>query len=346
MTRFLTILLVFGLVLSTSGLMAQDIHYSQFYNSPITLNPALTGKINGKFRIGALYRNQWFGRTGGPAGATYSTPSIYFDMPIRLKSGDAVGIGADIMNDQSKGGAFSRIQIALSAAYHKALGAKKNHSLSIGVQLFYKNQRLDMSKIKFGNQVGDNLLLTDQISSGENLNQSTNNIDFNTGLMWNAKISEKLHLYAGISGFNMVQPYKKFNNVEGVNTPDKMRRMTVAGGADIRLSKVFSLLPSLIYMREASAQETNFGLMGAFDASADFILYVGAYYRVKDAFIPYIGADYKGWRLGLSYDAAATTQWNGINPGKVNGSFELSLTYVGRYIPLPGIKPVLYCPRF
>ena len=41
--------------------IGQDHIYSQFYNAPIYLNPALTGQFEGDIRFNALYRNQWTG---------------------------------------------------------------------------------------------------------------------------------------------------------------------------------------------------------------------------------------------------------------------------------------------
>ena len=38
---------------------AQDIHFSQFYASPLTMNPAMTGMMDGTFRATAQYREQW-----------------------------------------------------------------------------------------------------------------------------------------------------------------------------------------------------------------------------------------------------------------------------------------------
>ncbi|MEK7225921.1 MAG: type IX secretion system membrane protein PorP/SprF, partial [Bacteroidota bacterium] len=38
---------------------AQDPNFSQFFASPLTLNPALTGKFDGLFRVAGNYRNQW-----------------------------------------------------------------------------------------------------------------------------------------------------------------------------------------------------------------------------------------------------------------------------------------------
>ena len=47
----------FWLCLGSVG--GQDIHYSQFFNSPLNLNPGLTGIYNGDVRVQANYRSQW-----------------------------------------------------------------------------------------------------------------------------------------------------------------------------------------------------------------------------------------------------------------------------------------------
>jgi hypothetical protein len=40
--------------------MAQDLHFSQWFNSPLTTNPANAGFIpDADYRFGANYRNQW-----------------------------------------------------------------------------------------------------------------------------------------------------------------------------------------------------------------------------------------------------------------------------------------------
>jgi hypothetical protein len=38
---------------------AQDPHFSQFFSSPLTLNPAFTGKFDGSWRLAANHRDQW-----------------------------------------------------------------------------------------------------------------------------------------------------------------------------------------------------------------------------------------------------------------------------------------------
>ncbi|MBL7808489.1 MAG: type IX secretion system membrane protein PorP/SprF, partial [Saprospiraceae bacterium] len=51
---------------------AQDIHFSQFYQSPLNLNPAMTGVMNCNHRFVANYRNQWASILKNRAYNTYS----------------------------------------------------------------------------------------------------------------------------------------------------------------------------------------------------------------------------------------------------------------------------------
>ena len=81
LVKLLTILII-TLVIG-SELKAQDIHFSQFYNAPLTVNPALTGRIPGSYRVVINYRNQWpyqFDKA-----TSFSTPAISFDMPFSLQ---------------------------------------------------------------------------------------------------------------------------------------------------------------------------------------------------------------------------------------------------------------------
>ena len=59
MKRILYILIAYW-SLGVSSSIAQDIHFSQYYNMPLTTNPAMTGLVNGEFRVQGIYRNQWW----------------------------------------------------------------------------------------------------------------------------------------------------------------------------------------------------------------------------------------------------------------------------------------------
>src|SRR6185437_7654822 len=71
---------------------AQDPAFSQFFASPLSLNPALTGKFNGSVRVAGNYRNQW-----PQINNAFITSTVSIDGNIlgsRLPAGDAWGIGA------------------------------------------------------------------------------------------------------------------------------------------------------------------------------------------------------------------------------------------------------------
>ncbi len=53
-------ILFFCALFSVQHATAQDLHFSQYFNSPFLVNPANTGFIpDGEYRLGINYRNQW-----------------------------------------------------------------------------------------------------------------------------------------------------------------------------------------------------------------------------------------------------------------------------------------------
>jgi hypothetical protein len=49
---------------------AQDPHFSQYFMSPLTINPALAGTGYGKFRLMSNFRSQW--QIGGTPYSSYT----------------------------------------------------------------------------------------------------------------------------------------------------------------------------------------------------------------------------------------------------------------------------------
>src|SRR5215831_14357541 len=100
-------------------LRAQDPHFSQFFSSPLTLNPAFTGKFDGNVRIAGNYRDQW-----PTINQAYRTGTVSVDFPIMKKSidyRDTWGIGIMGYSDKSAAGAVSFDYVSLSTAFHKGL---------------------------------------------------------------------------------------------------------------------------------------------------------------------------------------------------------------------------------
>lgn len=337
--HFRLLLILFFTATTIFNTQAQDIHYSQFYNSPLTLNPAMTGRTNGTFRISLNYRDQWFGavRDHSP----FVTPSGSFDMPIRFKK-DALGIGFIIINDRTGGARLNTLSALASVAYHKSLG--KKHSLSLGVQGGYMQKRLDVNNLEFGSQFRFNHF-NSNIPSGENFtNDVIRGIDVNAGLMWTGNFSKKFSAYAGYSVFHLNR--EEINFIEGDGLRMYMRHVG-HGGFEYYPTEQFSIMPSVIYMMQSESEEINAGASLGFHFKKATSLYVGGYYRVDDAAIAYLGLDIKSVRLGMSYDVTTSNLRDASNgTNQPTGSIEVSINYIGKIIPLPDANPVLFCPRF
>jgi hypothetical protein len=80
-----------------TNIFAQDLHFSQYFNAPLIVNPANTGFIpDGDYRVGINYRNQW-ANIGNP----YKTFSAYGDGQLfgeRFENG-WIGVGGALLRD-------------------------------------------------------------------------------------------------------------------------------------------------------------------------------------------------------------------------------------------------------
>ena len=142
MRRIILLVLVIMQPLISIG---QDHIYSQFYNAPIYLNPALTGQFEGDFRFNALYRNQW---TGLASDFSYMSASADLNLH-QINSG--LGI---IFNRSSEGTAYL-VKNNIAASYSYIIGGD-DFTLSFGLQAGVTNQKLNWDKLVFGDQIDIN----------------------------------------------------------------------------------------------------------------------------------------------------------------------------------------------
>ena len=126
--------LIFILLVMTSTVPAQDIHYTQFYASPLNLNPAGAGVFYGDYRFAANYRNQW-----SALGTPFNSMSLSYDMKLfkRQLDGNYIGVGLLINNDKAGDAKFGIMQANLAVSFNKSLNADQNHFISVGMQYGY-----------------------------------------------------------------------------------------------------------------------------------------------------------------------------------------------------------------
>ena len=136
----------------TLELSAQDKHFTQFYASPLTLNPALTGAYNGRYRVSTIYRDQWRRVLESP----YRTFATELDVRFKVKSNsqykDAAAVGLVFFRDKVSGIDFGTQQIALSGAYHKGLDFTNRQFLTIGFQGAISQRNVNFEQLTFGDQ--------------------------------------------------------------------------------------------------------------------------------------------------------------------------------------------------
>lgn len=335
-----------ALVLSSSA-MAQDPHFTQYFASPLTLNPALTGLTQCDWRLAANYRTQWGSVSPNP----YITGTLSYDMSTmkeKLNNGDAVGFGLLGLFDRSGLGGLQNITIGVSAAYHKAWGVEKQHTLSLGVQGALVQKNIDFNKLKFEDQF-DRQTGGTPYSTSENLaNADLQYPDYNIGLMYSGRVSEHATAYAGLSVYHLSQPVESF-----LSENHKIHsRYTGYLGGSFDLNENIVLFASGLYQTQAAAHEIMTGAAVGFvlnpghdeEFVKNTLLYLGAWYRYGDALSPYVGFEWSKMKLGISYDLNLSSFSPATNG---NGGYEVSLVFNGclnkrEFTRTPNVS----CPRF
>ena len=334
------------MMLSTSA-MAQDPHFTQYFASPLTLNPALTGLTQGDIRLAANYRSQWGAVSPNP----YTTGTVSYDMATMkgaLGNGDALGIGVIGLFDRSGLGGLQNITVGLSVAYHKSFGYEKQHTLSLGVQGALVQKTIDFTSLKFEDQFDFSTGGT-PYTTGENIgNADLTYPDFNLGLMYSGRINEHATTYIGFSYYHLTQPVESF-----LNDNHKIHsRYTGYLGGSFDLNENIVLYASGLYQSQASATEVMAGAAVGFvlnpghdrEFSRKTIFYLGGWYRYGDALSPYIGFEWSKMKLGISYDANLSS-FSPATGG--NGGYEVSLIFNGK-INKGANRPTynFACPKF
>jgi type IX secretion system PorP/SprF family membrane protein len=319
----------------TSVANAQDVHFTQYFTSPLTLNPAQTGLTQSDWRASANVRQQWFTVSDNP----YTSGTVAFDMPVmrgKLPEGDALGIGILGLYDRSGTGGLQNTTLGLSIAYHKALGANKQHTLSLGVQGYMVQKSINFGKLIFGDQFSPNsstgyLVNSTSAEAGNFTNNDLTYPDFNAGLMYSGRVSEKATIYGGVAMYHLTRPVERFLN-SGQEVQINNRLSAHLGGS-FEMNENTVLYVSGMYQKQGPASELLLGGAVGFilnpthdEYTRNTIFYLGAWYRYGDALAPYIGFEWSKMKIGVSYDVTMSGFQNATGG---NGAYEVSLIYNG-----------------
>ena len=329
-------LLLLCLMLSAK---AQDPNFSQFFSSPLTLNPALTGKFEGILRVAGNCRNQW--PTINNAYTTYTASIDAGILKSRIPEFDQFGVGVLGFSDKSGNGALQNNAFALSTSYHKALDENGYNQIGLGFQGTFVSKILNVNGLHFTDMLrADGWTgITSESFSDNNLNVSY--FDMNVGLLYNGTSDGSNNYYLGASMYHITRPKESFLEGQYVLDP----RLTLQAGGRLPLAEYNSVHFSAIHSRQANAVNTVIG--GAYmmninqDPQSPTNLYLGSWFRLGDAVIPYIGLEFGSFHIGATYDVNVSSLRPGSN---MRGGAEFSLIYIKKPKD-PYAKDVL-CPKF
>lgn len=330
-----------------SQISAQDKHFTQFYASPLTLNPALTGAFDGSYRLGTIYRDQWRQVLDNPIKTFSMGADLRFDAPGKNNNDDAIGLGLMFFNDKVSVIDFSTTQIAISMAYHKSLGGGKRQFLTLGAQLGLTQRNVNYESLDFHDEFDGFNGYT-----GTTLEElPTNNFafaDYSVGLNYTAKFGRSGRIFVGSALHHFLQPTISFyeTDAEGDKLYMKLNGQFAASLPLTRDNRV-SLLPRVLVAIQGPHMEINAGAnirtaMGKYGGSA---VHFGAWARPVrnsdglglDAVVAMLGFEISSVLLGLSYDLNI----GALQAKQRQSAFEISVAYLGNYD-----NEEIVCPKF
>jgi type IX secretion system PorP/SprF family membrane protein len=342
MRKLKFIILVAGSLWFTASIHAQDLHFSQFFNSPLTTNPANTGFIpDADYRIGAHYRNQYSSIMAVP----YKTISIYGDAQVfrdKFESG-WLGLGGVILRDVAGSGSLTSTKAYASVAYHQMLG--NSSLLTAGFNIGWANKRIDQSKLTFPDQFDGKFFDNSKVPTSVVLNN--NNVsyfDMQAGMNYAYFPTENIYINAGYSIHHVNRPLESFLDASADTARIDMRHIGFLN-AIVKLNDNIIINPNAYFTTQSRAQELVVGMNAAYNLSGDGEkqLLAGLYYRLGDAAVPMIGFELKNVRFTFSYDVT-TSSLNKFNGYR--GASEFNVMKRGFYNEYNGNRRQSLCPTF
>ena len=346
MKKLFLLLFCFTL-LSGLRLTAQDQHFTQFFAAPLTLNPALSGTFNGKYRVALVYRDQ----------DPYQTYAGAVDLRFGLNSigkryKDAFGVGVVFYNDRVPEFGFSNNQINVAGAFHKSLSKSNDQFLSAGFQAGLAQRNFGYERFNFEDQFGGDDGYTNP--TGEIL--PANNFaygDISAGINYTYAPKRGVSVYAGAAMHHILEPQISFffneDQPELGNSDFLHRKYTAYVNVNIPVGLGIQIQPRALLYAQGPHLAANVGSNVRFliDEISGVALHTGGWVRpvrdeldnfMLDAVVGMVGIEFSNFLLGLSYDARI----DGIGSmRKQRGAFELSLAYLGEYD-----DEVVLCPKF
>jgi type IX secretion system PorP/SprF family membrane protein len=318
----------------TFTLSGQDVHFSQFYESPVLLNPATAGSTLSDFRAAVNYRNQWQNVI-----SPFQTIGLAFDSKFHHlgKSGfNHLGYGITMYTDKAGQSKSSTNQINAALSYH--LYIDRQNIISFGVNAGIFQKIVNTSGLKWDAQFNGKTY-DPSLATNENSNyQSIAKFDLGAGFLYRHQESNTGISYeAGFSMMHLTKPsVSYYQNSDAIGF-----KYTAIANVKLKLDHGLFLLPSALYAMQNKQSEITAGGnlrfvpvdqhatndMGLEKAQTTAFQF-GMFYRYRDAVIFTAMIEYNHHiNLGLSYDVNVSKL---NNASRYRGGYEICLVFTER----------------
>jgi len=302
---------------------AQDPYYSQYFMSPMTLNPALIGKGVSDMRLTTNRKSQWW--VSGAAAFTNTTISFEKRLADSKTKYNQLAVGVMLLSDASNGGLLKNNFISLGFAYNLALDKERKSMLGVGLSSTYANRILDQtlfqSQAQFGSMAFSRTISSDPISFF-----SKTYIEVNGGLHYSYE-TDNWGLNAGVGIFHASKP-----NI-GAFTNSKYT-LDSRYSSDFSIFKKYNEGDELHFLASSQMQ----GINEVYSIGALYKLKIpgthpidkvslGAWKRFKDSVYPYFGIESTKWIAGITYDIISSdlsTYYNSVESFEVSFAWQFS----------------------
>ena len=338
MEKCKSIIVVFIAMIIAGSSNAQDPAFSQFFSSPLNINPALTANINADWRAISNFRDQWIGPSSPYVTGTISYDSKIFQHKIPNVETDenAWGLGGMLMFDRAMGGIVKSSYASLDLSYRIKLNdGPTKHKIGVGFGATYGKRNVDFSALYFEEQFTGYGFNTNLPTGETALSDMKPYFSGSAGLTYSIT-SEKSNFDIGAAAFHVNKPKQTF--LEDENQTLAMRKVVHANFETFLNDRVV-LNANAIYQTQIRAKYYSAGAaLGYYlPTQQDILLMGGLWYWSDNAVIPYVGLAYKEFQFGVSYDIT-TSKLN--NTTLKHSTWELAIIIRGIRKP----SAIIPCP--
>jgi type IX secretion system PorP/SprF family membrane protein len=322
---------------------AQDLHFSQFFASPISFNPANTGLFLGLFRVGGNYKNQWFSIP-----VPYHSAALYGDINFGRRARNeygVYGIGLNIAQDVAGDGDLSVTKVGFNNAAHFSLGTDKYYTLSLGAGVTWVQKKINFSQLTWGNQWTGVDFNPNQYNLEPITKSSISFFDLSGGARFTAFINEAYLIHYNVAAHHINRPQESFLG----NSTNKLQTKWAnsIGGSGI-INDNWGAIAEIMYTFQGKAAESVIYALASYNLVWDpyqhKALLFGLNARLGDAIAPVIGYEYERWRFILNYDVNVSGLRKYTN---YRGGLELSVVYIADSQKFKRKRPrSIPCPVF